>query len=29
MATHRYRYDKLAANFLGFVKPASVMLWLK
>jgi hypothetical protein len=29
MATHRDRYDKLAANFLGFVKLASVMLWLK
>lgn len=31
---HRYdriatRYDKLAANFLGFVKLASIMLWLK
>jgi transposase len=23
------RYDKLAANFLGFVKLASTMLWLK
>ena len=23
------RYDKLAANFLGFVKIASIMLWLK
>ncbi len=23
------RYDKLAANFLGFVKLASIMLWLK
>ena len=22
------RYDKLAANFLGFVKLASIMLWL-
>jgi transposase len=23
------RYDKLAATFLGFVKLASIMLWLK
>jgi transposase len=23
------RYDKLAANFIGFIKIASVMLWLK
>jgi transposase len=23
------RYDKLAVNFLGFVKIASIMLWLK
>lgn len=23
------RYDKLAANYLGFVKLASIMLWLK
>ena len=23
------RYDKLAANFLGFVKLAAIMLWLK
>ena len=23
------RYDKLAQNFLGFVKLASIMLWLK
>lgn len=23
------RYDKLATNFLGFVKLASIMLWLK
>jgi len=23
------RYDKLAANFIGFVKLASIMLWLK
>jgi transposase len=23
------RYDKIAANFLGFVKLASIMLWLK
>ena len=23
------RYDKLAANFLGFIKLASIMLWLK
>ena len=23
------RYDKLAANFIGFVKIASIMLWLK
>lgn len=23
------RYDKLAANFLGFIKLASTMLWLK
>lgn len=23
------RYDKLAANFLGYVKLASIMLWLK
>lgn len=23
------RYDKLAANFLGFVKLASIMIWLK
>ncbi|GGZ39191.1 hypothetical protein GCM10011273_27010 [Asticcacaulis endophyticus] len=23
------RYDKLAANFLGFIKIASLMLWLK
>ena len=23
------RYDKLAANFLGFVKIARIMLWLK
>ncbi|MGB7887080.1 MAG: IS5/IS1182 family transposase, partial [Xanthobacteraceae bacterium] len=23
------RYDKLAASFLGFVKLASIMLWLK
>lgn len=23
------RYDKLAANFLGFIKIASIMLWLK
>ncbi len=23
------RYDKLAANFLGFVKLASIMLWIK
>jgi len=23
------RYDKLAANFLGFVKLASIILWLK
>lgn len=23
------RYEKLAANFLGFVKLASIMLWLK
>lgn len=23
------RYDKLAENFLGFVKLASIMLWLK
>jgi transposase len=23
------RYDKLASNFLGFVKLASIMLWLK
>ncbi|MDX3899358.1 MAG: transposase [Sphingobium sp.] len=23
------RYDKLAANSLGFVKLASIMLWLK
>lgn len=23
------RYDKLAANFIGFIKLASIMLWLK
>jgi len=23
------RYDKLAANFLGFIKLAAIMLWLK
>jgi len=23
------RYDKLAANFLGFIKLVSIMLWLK
>lgn len=23
------RYDKIAANFLGFIKLASIMLWLK
>jgi len=23
------RYDKLAANFLGFLKLVSIMLWLK
>jgi transposase len=23
------RYDKLATNFLGFIKLASIMLWLK
>lgn len=23
------RYDKLASNFLGFIKLASIMLWLK
>jgi transposase len=23
------RYDKLAANFLDFIKIASIMLWLK
>jgi transposase len=23
------RYDKLAANFLGFIKLASIMMWLK
>ncbi|TDR33932.1 hypothetical protein DES43_11895, partial [Aquamicrobium defluvii] len=23
------RYDKLAANFIGFVKIASIMMWLK
>ena len=23
------RYDKLAANFMGFIKLASIMLWLK
>nr|WP_267972876.1 transposase [Allorhizobium ampelinum] len=23
------RYDKLAANFLGFIKLASIMLWIK
>jgi len=23
------RYDKLAANFFGFIKLASIMLWLK
>ncbi len=23
------RYDKLAQNFLGFIKLASIMLWLK
>jgi transposase len=23
------RYDKIAANFLGFIKIASIMLWLK
>ena len=23
------RYDKLAANFLGFIELASIMLWLK
>lgn len=23
------RYDKIAANFLGFVKLASIMFWLK
>lgn len=23
------RYDKLAANFLGFIKLASIMLWFK
>jgi len=23
------RYDKIAANFLGFVKLASIMCWLK
>ena len=23
------RYDKLAANFLGFINLASIMLWLK
>jgi len=23
------RYDKIAANFLGFVKLAAIMLWLK
>lgn len=23
------RYDKLAVNFLGFIKLASIMLWLK
>ncbi|MGO7837964.1 transposase, partial [Rhizobium johnstonii] len=23
------RYDKLEANFLGFIKLASIMLWLK
>ena len=23
------RYDKLAAHFLGFIKLASIMLWLK
>jgi transposase len=23
------RYDKLAANFLGFIKIASIMMWIK
>jgi transposase len=23
------RYDKLAANFLGFIKLASIMMWMK
>lgn len=23
------RYDKIAANFLGFIKLASIMLWIK
>jgi transposase len=23
------RYDKLAANFLGFIKLASIMLWIR
>ncbi|MBU1176298.1 MAG: transposase, partial [Alphaproteobacteria bacterium] len=23
------RYDKLAAHFLGFIKLAAIMLWLK
>ncbi|MFB9910019.1 transposase, partial [Rhizobium paknamense] len=23
------RYDKLAANFLSFIKLASIMLWIK
>lgn len=23
------RYDKLAANFLGFIKLAAIMLWIK
>jgi transposase len=26
---YRHRYDKLPANFMGFIKLASIMLWLK
>lgn len=29
MAPIATRYDKLAANFLGFVSLVSIMLWLK
>jgi transposase len=29
MPPHRHRYDKLAVNYLAFIKLASIRLWLR